>query len=94
MAREHRDLKDGDLTITPFTPEEEAIADQQDADRLAAETLYNSDDERIGRSFTPTDKDRVIFEAFFEMINRIINLEGGTVVNRTQLKTWLKNKLP
>ncbi len=94
MARNHRYLKNGEITIVPFTPEEEAKADQQDADALAAEILYNSDDERMNRSFTPSDKDVVLFEAFFEVINRVIALEAGTAIDRSQLKTWLKNKLP
>ena len=94
MAREHRYLEDGNLTVTPFTPEEEATADQQDADRLTAETIYNSNDARIDRSFTVSDKDRVIFEAFFEIANRLQVLESAPIITRAQLKTWLINKLP
>ncbi len=53
-----------------------------------------TDEERIDAAFPQTDTARVIFEALFELINRVIVLEAGTAVDRAQLKTWLKNKLP
>ena len=53
-----------------------------------------TDAERIDQAFPQTDTARVIFEAFFELTNRLIAIEGGVAVDRIQLKTWLKNKLP
>ena len=53
-----------------------------------------TDDERIDEAFPQTDVARVIFEALFELTNRVIALEGGAAVTRAQLRTWLRNKLP
>ena len=53
-----------------------------------------TDAERIDSAFPQTDTARVIFEALFELVNRVIALEGGVAIDRIQLKTWLKNKLP
>ena len=50
--------------------------------------------ERIDAAFPGTDMARVIFEALFELSNRIVALESGTPITRAQLKTWLINKLP
>ena len=94
LAREHRVLKDGVLTVTPFTAAEEAVADQQDADALAAETLFNSGDQRMDRAFTSGDRDRILFEVLFELRNRTIALEGGVAMTRAQFKAFLKGKLP
>lgn len=96
MAREHRilDGATGQLTIIPFTAEEEAIADQKAIDDATAAAAFNEPDARMDRAFTLSDKDRVIFKTLFEMINRIIALEGGVAVTAAQFKTFLKNKLP
>lgn len=51
-------------------------------------------DQRIDAAVSPTDRDRVFFEAIFELSNRLIALEGGTAVTRAQLRTWLRAKLP
>lgn len=53
-----------------------------------------TDDERIDDAFPQTDTARVIFEAFFEITNRVIALEGGSQITREQLRDWLKGKLP
>jgi len=94
MTREHRELKDGIITVTPFTPEEEAIADQKNADRLTAEILFNSDNARLDRAFTLSDKDRIIFKTLLRVINRVIVLEGGVALTSEQFKTFIKNQLP
>ena len=102
MTREHRHLDiDGTLTVTPFTVEEEAVADQQDADRLAAEAIFNSDESRIDRAFPQTDVARVLFEVIWTFANQIEALETGVVFDpdnpiftRAQVKTKLKNLLP
>jgi len=51
-------------------------------------------DERIDAAFPISDRERVIFEALFELSNRLIALEGGLPITRAQLRTWLKAKLP
>lgn len=53
-----------------------------------------TDEERIDAAFPQTDVARVIFEAFFEVANRLQALEGKSPITRDQLKTWLKSKLP
>ena len=53
-----------------------------------------TDSERIDAAFPQSDVARVIFEALFELTNRVIALEGGQAVTRAQLRTWLKGKLP
>lgn len=53
-----------------------------------------TDEERIDAAFPGTDVARVQFEAFFEISNRVIALEGGTAITRAQLRDWLKAKLP
>lgn len=50
--------------------------------------------ERIDAAFPQTDVARVIFEALFELSNRVIALEGGNAITRGQLRDWLKAKLP
>ena len=76
----------------PFTPEEEVA---RDAEELAEATKPPpTDEERIDAAFPQTDVARVIFEAFFEISNRLIVLEGGAPITKAQLKAWLKAKLP
>ena len=53
-----------------------------------------TDEDRIDAAFSPSDKDRVFFEAIFELRNRQIALEAGTAITRAQLRDWLKAKLP
>ncbi len=52
------------------------------------------DEERIDSAFPQSDSAQVIFEVFFEMINRIIALEGGDPITKPQLRDFLKSKLP
>lgn len=49
---------------------------------------------RVEAAFTPSDKDKIMFESLFELVNRVRELEGIPTVTRTQFKTWLKDKLP
>jgi hypothetical protein len=59
-----------------------------------------TDEERIDAAFPQTDVARVIFEVFFEMANQIRALQdtvNGTTqgpLTRTQLKDFMKTKLP
>lgn len=53
-----------------------------------------TDEERIDAAFPKTDTARVIFEALFELSNRVVTLEGGNPIDRSQLRNWLKAKLP
>ncbi len=96
MIREHRvlDGETGDLVVTPFTAEEEAAADQKAIDDATAAAAFNDPNARMDRAFTLSDKDRLIFKTLFELINRIIALEGGVAITTTQFKTFLKSKLP
>lgn len=52
-----------------------------------------TDDERIDTAFNQSDLVHVIFEALFELTNRIRTLEGNAAVTRSQLRDWLKAKL-
>ena len=52
-----------------------------------------TDEERIDRAFPKTDMAHVIFEALFELGNRIQVLEGKPPITRVQLRDWLKAKL-
>ncbi len=84
-----RNAKTGEMEITPFTPEEEAHA----------EAVENppppTDDERIDEAFPQTDSARVIFEAFFELVNdvRALKTPPQQPINRAQLRDWFKGKL-
>lgn len=93
MAREHRYLKDDVLTVVPFTAEEESIADQQDADRLAAETLLNSSEERIKRITEGDDLRIVFFKMIFKLNNRTLGLEGKPTISVSQFLTFLEGEL-
>lgn len=53
-----------------------------------------TDEERIDEAFPQTDVARVIFEAFFEISNRVMALEGKQPITRAQIRDWLKAKLP
>jgi len=71
------------------------IPSQADQNTWIAEYLTRDiGAERIDSAFPQTDTARVIFEALFELTNRTITLEGGTAITRTQLRDWLKAKLP
>lgn len=87
MVRNHTVAGVGDI---PFTAQEEADRDFEEANPAPPPT----DEERIDKAFPQTDVARVIFEAFFEIGNRVQVLEGKQPITRDQLKTWLKNKLP
>jgi len=53
-------------------------------------------DERVDAAFErngDADFVRLTFESFFELINRILVLEGNQQITRIQFKTWLKKKL-
>ena len=52
-----------------------------------------TDEDRIDAVFPQTDSARVIFEAFFELTNRLIALEGGNAITKAQLRNWFKAKL-
>lgn len=51
-------------------------------------------EDRIDSAFPKTDMAMVIFEAFFEVANRLQVLEGKPSITRSQLRDWLKSKLP
>lgn len=54
-----------------------------------------SDDERINRAFEQTqDRDKVLFEAIFELVNDVRVLKGQNEITKAQLKDWMKAKLP
>ena len=57
-------------------------------------TTQPTSEDRIDEAFPQTDIARVIFEAFFELANRLQVLESKPAITRAQLKTWLKAKLP
>lgn len=90
-----------DGVITKFPG---GIPSQQDQDLWTAEYLArDTGEERVAKAFEPPaslfnsshrDMVRVIFEAFFEVANRLQVLEGKQPITRPQLKTWLKDKLP
>lgn len=55
------------------------------------------DEKRIDAAFPQTDVARVLFEAIFELANRVKALEDGNTDNpytRAQVRGWLKAKLP
>lgn len=53
-----------------------------------------TDDQRINRVFTTTDKDSVLFEALFELTNEVQLLKNQSAITRAEFKTALKDKLP
>lgn len=69
MSREHRilDGATGKLTVVPFTSEEEAIADQKEADALAA---ANTPEAR-------TKKARAEYPSFSELIEALVEERAG-----------------
>ena len=93
MAREHRILKDGKITVVPYTPAEEAKADQWEADQLARQAQEANPTFRVNRVFQATDKDRAFFNATFNHENRIRVLEGKQPITKAQLKDWFKSQL-
>ncbi len=56
--------------------------------------VVQTPDEIIDAHFPQTGVARVLFEAIFELANRVRVLEGDGTINRAQLKNWLKDKLP
>jgi hypothetical protein len=48
----------------------------------------------IDESFPADGVKRVLFEAIFELANRVKALEDGGSYTRAQVKNWLKAKLP
>ncbi len=71
------------------------IPSQADQDLWTAEYLARDVDlERVEKVFRLTDRERLIFELMFEMINRVLVLEGNAVITRAQFKDFLKAKLP
>lgn len=71
------------------------IPTQAEVDAWLAEyNARDTDAERVERSFQPTDRDVVLFETLFELVNRVLVLEGGAVITRPQFKSFLKSKLP
>jgi hypothetical protein len=53
-----------------------------------------TDEERLDKALPQVDDmSKIIFESVFEIINRVIVLEGGNQITRAQLRTWMKNKL-
>ena len=50
--------------------------------------------ERIDAAFPQTDVARVIFEALYELANDVRTLKGQGTITRSQLRDWLKAKLP
>jgi hypothetical protein len=53
-----------------------------------------TDAERIDAAFPQSDVARVIFEALYELTNRVRTLEGNAAITRAQLRDWLITKLP
>jgi len=51
-------------------------------------------DEIIDEYFPQTGVARVLFEALFEIANRLQALEAKPPITRAQLKAWLQAKLP
>ncbi len=51
------------------------------------------DEDRIDEVFPKTDSARVIFEAFFELINEVRALKSQPALTRAQVRNWFKNKL-
>jgi len=52
-----------------------------------------SKDVRADELFRDSDFDVVMAKIIFELINRVLVLEGKPVINAAQFKTYLKNKL-
>ena len=96
MAREHRklDAVTGVLTIIPFTPQEEAGADQREATLAAKTAAENTPQARLDRAFPLTDGSHVIKEMLLEMLNRLAVLEVGPFTDKIGLETLMKTKLP
>lgn len=68
--------------------------EQEVNDEIARLALIPADEKRIDEAFPSTDVARVIFEAFFEIANRLQALERKSPITRAQLRDWLKSKLP
>lgn len=93
MAREHRHLENGEITITPFSPEEEAIADQLEAELLTSTTFYNSNSERIKRVTEGSDLNIIIFKMIFKLHNRVLTLESKPTITVLEFLTFLEQQL-
>lgn len=69
--------------------------EQEVLDEIARLEAYEgTDDDRMDKAFTLDDKDRVLFEAIFELANDVRELKGQQPITRAQLRDWLKAKLP
>lgn len=88
---------DGSLVISDTARKGDSYNGKKIVPAPLPEPIQNpamSDEERIDEVFPQTDTARVLFEALFELSNRILKLEGRAEISRAQLKAWLKNKLP
>lgn len=94
--RKHRKLdgSTGKVTVIPFTKKEEAAANKIEAASVAQLYKDNSDDGRIEKAFTSSDKDIVLVDALFDILNRLSKLEGNGKIKRSDLTKWLIDKLP
>lgn len=82
----------GALEIVEFPG---GIPTQAEIDQWTAEyEARDVDAERVDRAFRLDDKDRVLLGLLFEMINRILVLEGNPTISQEQFKVFLKSKLP
>jgi hypothetical protein len=88
--RTRRKFRNGEWIEQPFTPEEETARDAEEAEAQTPPT----DAERIDAAFPQSDVARVIFEALYELTNRVRTLEGNAAITRAQLRDWLITKLP
>ena len=80
------------IEIDPW--DTDRLGDRPTEQEIRDVTVPSTDEQRIDGAFEDSDAARVIFEAFFEISNRILALEGKDPITRTQLKNWLKSKLP
>jgi len=89
MARFHRilDPKTNEITVVPFTAEEELVADE------VANRPPPTDAERIDKAFPGTDVARVLLNVFTDFENRLRALEGKQSVTKSQVKNALQNML-
>ena len=94
MGRNHRYLKDGEITVMPFTPEEEAIEDQREVEQLARQAQEADPTNRIAKLANSTsDTDVVQFKMMFQLANSIRVLEGKLALTKAQYLTFLESQL-
>ncbi len=94
--RKHRilDGSTGEITVVPFTKKEEAAADKREAAAVAKLYKDNSDEGRIAKAFTSSDKDIVLKSALHEIMSRLSELEANGKVRQADFDKWLTDKLP